>query len=298
MLIVVIWPLFALIVLGWALSRRGWPAPGFWSDAERLNYFVLFPALLIASLADAPVGDPALIRMGGAAVATILIATVALWAVRAVRPWPAARFGPALQGVIRFNTYLGLAIVAAVEGTPGLERAAVLLAVAVPLVNVLSIVALTGGGRGPMALIRPMATNPLILACLIGLALAVTGAGLPWGIGRFLSLVGQASLPLGLICVGAALRPDTLRGDLVALSGVSALRLVVMPALAAAVGAIFGLPSTEAMVLIVFAAIPTAATAYVLTRQLNGDADLMAGLVTLQTLAAVATIPAMLAILT
>nr|WP_249200354.1 AEC family transporter [Thetidibacter halocola] len=294
-----IWPLFALICLGYALARAGFPDPGFWPAAERINYFILFPALLVASLVSAPVRDPAILKLGGAAVATILLAAAALALWRFVVPSPAARFGPTVQGVIRFNTYLGLAITGSLAGPEGLGLAAVLLAVAVPLVNVMSIIALTeagSAGRG-RALVRAILRNPLILACIVGLGLALTGIGLPFGADRLLGLLAQASLPLGLLCVGAALRPDAARQDLPALAGIGAMRLLAMPALAALVGAGFGLAGTEALVLVIFAAIPTAPTAYVLTRQLGGDGTLMAGLVTAQTLAAVATIPAMLAAL-
>ncbi len=294
-----IWPLFAMICLGFVLARKEFPDPGFWAGAERFNYFLLFPALLVTSLVDAPVRDPAIQRLGGAAVVTILIAWVAMGMARRVFPAPAARFGPALQGAVRFNTYLGLAITASLAGGAGVARAAVYLAIAVPLVNVLSILALTesGAARHPLTLAKTMLRNPLILACLLGLALALTGLGLPFGIGRFLELVAQASLPLGLLCVGAALQPAALRQEAGALAGNVVLRLCGMPVLAALVALGFGLDGTEALVLIVFSAIPTAPTAYVLTRQLGGDGTFMAGLVTAQTLAAVATIPVMLLLL-
>lgn len=81
------------------------------------------------------------------------------------------------------------------------------------------------------------------------------------------------------------------------LAGVGALRVLAMPVLAALVGRLFGLSGVEAMVLVIFSAIPTAPTAYVLTRQLNGDGTFMAGLVTLQTLVAVVTIPLVLMLL-
>ena len=296
MILLTIWPLFALICTGHVMARFAFPAPGFWPAAERLNYFVLFPALLLSSLVDAPVRDPAILRLGGAAVVVILLACAAMALVRRVRPAPAARFGPAVQGMVRFNTYLGLAILVALVGQPGVERAAVYLALAVPLVNVLSILALTEGGeaRAPARLARTILRNPLILACLAGLALALTGVGLPFGIGRFMELIAQGSLPLGLLCVGAALQLDAARRDMTALAAVSALRLLAMPVLAAAVGWAFGLGQVEALVLVVFSAIPTAPTAYVLTRQLGGDGTFMAGLVTAQTLAAVATIPLVL----
>lgn len=298
MLFLTIWPVFALICLGFALRRMSFPEPGFWPAAEHINYVLLFPALLVSTLADAPMRDPDLLRLGGAVLLTICIAAALMALVRRVRPVPARRFGPALQGVVRFNTYLGLAIVASLAGGPGLERAAVLLAVAVPLVNLLSIMALTERGttRGYGALVRRVVTNPLILACLAGIAIALAGSGLPFGTGRFLGLIAQASLPLGLLCVGAALRPAALRHQVAALATIGAVRLLAMPALALFVAQVFGLGGVATLVLVVFAAIPTAPTAYVLTRQLGGDGELMAGLVTAQTVASVVTIPLVLAL--
>lgn len=296
MLFFTIWPIFALICVGFVLARGGFPSADFWPAAERINYYVLFPALLVASLAKAPVRDPEVARLGGAAVATILLAAIALSLARRARPMPAARFGPLLQGVIRFNTYLGLAILATLGGSEGVERAAVYLAVAVPLGNILSILALTDGNatRAPLTLLSTILRNPLILACLAGLAIALSGVGLPFGTGSFLALLGQGSLPLGLLCVGAALEPAAVRGDMKALAGTNALRLLVMPALGAVIAWAFGLGGVEALTLVVFSAVPTAATSYVLTRQMRGDGPFMAGIVTSQTLASVATIPLVL----
>ncbi|PZX09961.1 hypothetical protein LX81_04343 [Palleronia aestuarii] len=295
-----IWPIFALIWLGFGLARWRIPSAEFWPAAERLNYFVLFPALLVSSLADAPVRDPEVLRLGGAAVATIMIASLALGLLRRVRPMPARRYGPVVQGVIRFNTYLALSLIATFVGPEGLEKAALYLALAVPLVNLLSILALSdaGASRAPRALIRTVLTNPLILACLAGFALAMTNVGLPLGLDRLAALLGQGSLPLGLLCIGAALRPRSLRADAPALIATSAARLVLMPLLGVAVAHMFGLTGTEAFIIIVFCCVPTAPTAYVLTQQMKGDGQLMAGIVTLQTMAAAASIPIMLAILT
>lgn len=295
-MLMTIWPIFALILLGFALARRGFPAPEFWPAAERINYFLLFPALLVSSLAHAPVDDPGLARLGAAAVATILIAAITLWLLRRVRPMPAARFGPVLQGVVRFNTYLGLAVLTSVQG---LERAAIYLAIAVPLVNILSILALSEGraGRNPLGVLRMVAGNPLILACVAGFALALSGVGLPWGSDGFLRLIGQGSLPLGLLCIGAALHPASLRQDMAGLFATGALRLLAMPALALAVARLFGLSDGEALVLVVFSAVPTAPSAYVLTRQLGGDGAFMAGIVTAQTIASALTIPLVLLVL-
>ena len=146
-------------------------------------------------------------------------------------------------------------------------------------------------------MLRTIARNPLILACLVGIVLALTGWGLPFGTGRFLELIAQASLPLGLFCVGAALQPTTLHRDGLTLAATGALRLLLMPLLAALIARAFGLSGIEALVLVVFSAIPTAPSSYVLTQQMNGDGKLMAGIVTSQTIAAIATIALILWIL-
>ena len=278
------------------MVRSGFPAPAFWPAAERMNYFVMFPALLFLSLANAPIGDPEMLRLGGAAIATILIATLFLTGMRRLAPMPAARFGPLLQGIIRFNTYLGFAVVTSIAGPEGVARAAVYLAVAVPLVNVLSIVALTDGASGRQfpILLRAILRNPLILACLAGIAVAISGIGLPFGTDAFLGLLAKASLPLGLLCVGAALQPAMLRQDMPALIRNGALRLFCMPALAFAVAFLFGLEGLEALILVTFSAVPAAPTAYILTRQLGGDGSLMAGIITGQTLVAVLSLPLVL----
>lgn len=296
MIFMTIWPIFAIICLGYALKKFGFPEPGFWPAAERANYFLLFPALLASNLADAPVRDPSLLKLGGAIAVLILAATAVLVLQRRFRPEPASRFGPRLQGIVRFNVYLMLATVASVMPDGGLERAAIILAVAVPLVNVLSVMALTDGTdrKGPLDLLKPIIRNPLILACLFGISLALVGSGLPYGTGRFLDLLAQASLPLGLLCVGAALRPDAIMKDVRAFAELSVARLLLMPCAAAAVAYLFGLGASEASVLVVFASVPTAPTAYVLTRQLGGDGPFMAGVITSQTMVSVLTIPLIL----
>lgn len=293
-----IWPLFALIIAGHLMRRWQFPSESFWPGAERLNYFILFPALLIASLAKAPLTDPAIPRLALAVFSALGIGWVVLLLLRRLFKWPAARFGVHTQAQLRFNTYLGLAIVGNLFGTEGLGIAAVLLALMVPAVNVLSVWALTAErGLSPRTLLLPIAKNPLILGCVIGALINLSGIGLPGGSDRLVSLMAASSLPLGLLCVGAALQPRELSAQLGPLVGNSIVRLLLMPLLAWAVTRYLGLPSMESAVVVVFFAIPAATASYVLTRQLGGDAQLMAGVLTLQTLLAIASLPLILGLL-
>lgn len=292
-----LWPLFALIIAGYLLQKRRFPGEGFWPGAERINYFILFPALLFGNLIHAPLDSPALLPLGGAALTTLLLGYGLLLLGRRRYRWPARRFGVLVQGSLRFNTYLGLAIISALYGSDGLARAAIVLALLVPTVNMLSVWSLTAEqGVSAATLLRPMLRNPLILACLAGILCNLSGLAPDAGSQQLLKLLAAASLPLGLLCVGAALNPRELSGEVPALAGNTLFRLTLMPVLAAALAGLFGLPALEALVVILFFALPTAPTAYVLTRQLQGDSHLMAGLITLQTLVSAASLSVVLGV--
>ncbi|MEM8010483.1 AEC family transporter, partial [Morganella morganii subsp. sibonii] len=270
-ILMTLWPLFALILLGCILKRRPVFDAGFWNGAEKLNYYILFPALLINSLAVAPLDNPQLPKLAAALVIMLGLATAAFAVVRRFRGIPTAEFGVLLQGAIRFNTYLGLSIVNDFYGPSGMAVAAVILAVLVPLCNIISVVALSESKQLSLRrLLLPVLTNPLIISCIIGMLLNVSGIGLPYNTGQFARLLAGASLPLGLLCVGAALQIATIRYSALKISLNSVVRLCIMPLLAIAVAAVTGLTQLEYQLFVIFFAIPTAPTAYILSRQLGG----------------------------
>lgn len=284
-ILVSLWPLFVLILAGYGMRHFGFPGEGFWPGAERFNYYVLFPALLFNSLSIAPFDHPALPRLLAAVMLVLFVATTGLLAARRLRNWPASRFGVLLQGMLRFNTYLGLAAVSGLYGKQGVLFAAVILAVIVPTVNVLSVLALSADNtKSARSILIPVVKNPLIVACAAGAAVNLAGLEFKWGSERLLTMLANISLPLGLLSVGAALKLDELRGQIGTLVGNSIARLLLMPALAFTLAGVLALPTIEAAILVLFFALPTAPTAYILARQLGGDSHLMAGLITFQTM--------------
>lgn len=212
--------------------------------------------------------------------------------------WSAGRFGAIVQGNIRFNTYLGLAIVADLFGVEGLGIAALILATLVPLSNVTSVLCLTAGQNVTFRqLIFPIIKNPLIISCVIGIVINLSGIGLPFGSDQFLKLLAATSLPLGLICIGAALHLSTLKAESKMISINTVTRLLIVPIIAYSVANFLGLSSLVMMLLVIFFSIPTAPTSYILTRQLGGDSELMAGIITSQTMLAAITLPIVLSFL-
>ncbi|MEQ4921988.1 AEC family transporter [Proteus hauseri] len=293
-----LWPLFALIALGAILRRNKTFEPAFWVGAEKLNYFLLFPALLINSLAKAPLNDPQLFHLAGAIFSVVITITILCLLLKKFTGWTAGRFGAIVQGNIRFNTYLGLAIVADLFGTSGLGIAALILAILVPLSNVTSVLCLTAGQNVTLRqLVLPIIKNPLIISCVIGIVINLTGIGLPFGSDQFLKLLAATSLPLGLICIGAALHISTLKAESRMISVNTISRLTVVPIIAYTIASVLGLSSSVTVLMVIFFSIPTAPTSYILTRQLNGDSELMAGIITSQTMFAAITLPIVLGFL-
>ncbi|WP_286789009.1 MULTISPECIES: AEC family transporter [unclassified Pseudomonas] len=297
-ILLALWPLFALIVAGYWMRQKGFPGDAFWPAADRLNYFILFPSLLFNNLATAPLDDPALAHLALAAMTGLGALWIALLLARRFYHWPAERFGVIAQGTLRFNTYLGLATVGSLLGKSGLGQAALLLALMVPTVNVMSVWALKAERGARLGeLLLPVLRNPLILACAAGALVNLLGWGLPFGTDRLLGLLAATSLPLGLFCVGAALKLQQIAGEWRAIGTMTLFRLLACPLLAGLIAYLLGLPPHERLLLVLFFSLPTAPTAYALTRQLGGDSALMAGVITLQTLVAAFTLPLVISLL-
>ncbi len=199
------------------------------------------------------------------------------------------------------NTYVGLALATGLYGAAGLTLAAVAIAVLVPTVNLVSVVTLgryaTARPLGISALPRLLLGNPLILACALGIALNASGIGLPGAIGEGVALAAQAALPLGLMCVGAGLDLAAVREARPLVIAACGFKLIALPLLAAFACSMFRVEGLTATIAILFAALPGAPASYVLARQLGGDAPLMAAILSAQLLAAILTLPAMLALL-
>jgi len=293
-------PVFLLILLGALLRRIDFPGAPFWPGIERLTYYIAFPALLVHRLALADFSNADFASLALVSCLALFLTSALMWL---LRPW-ISRNGPdftsVFQGGIRFNTYIGLAVASSLHGDAGLVMAAIAASLMIPLVNVLCVVnfAVVHAGRRPepRRLLHGVLTNPLILACLAGIALNLTGAGLPGWSGEVLARLGAAALPLGLLAVGVALSPGTVRDDWPAIAVSSLLKFGVLPGLMLALSLLWQLEPLTRQVLVLLACLPTATSAYILARQLGGNAVMMASIISTQSLLAFLAMPLWLAI--
>lgn len=293
-------PVFLIIVLGYTLKRTPLFDEKAWSGFENLCYFVLFPVLLVKTLATAQLGSAEVLRFS----LTLLFAIFTMSGLllllfpllrRSLRITPAA-FTSLFQGATRWHGFIALSIVGLLYGDEGVTYMAITMAVIIPPLNIInvSILARFSHEKGDLRnVIRKIAYNPFIIACFIGATLNLSGVGLPEPVYSVFDILGGGALGLGLLTVGAGLQLGLILSQrgLVVLG--TALRLLGMPLLMFTGAWLFGVDGTGLTVAVIAGAVPTASSSYVLARQMGGDAPLMANLITAQVLAAAATLPVM-----
>lgn len=296
-------PVFLLIAMGFLLKRTLLKHEGQWQGLEQIVYFVLFPALLIQTTARADLAAVPVLGVGGALLLAVLFVAALCLALRPLLTntlgVTGASFTSIFQGACRWQTYVALAVAANLYGALGLTLASVAMVAMIPILNVMSVWVLAHYAS-PQKLswngvLLALLKNPFIWGCAIGLALNLLGVPFTGVVYDFTDALGRSSLAIGLMCVGAGLRLEgVIKAKLPAWIAV-ALKLIVLPVTAISLGRAFGLSGTDLAVVACCASVPTASGAYVLARQMGGDAPLIAEILTLQTILAAITMPLFIA---
>lgn len=287
-------PVVLLILLGGILKHRHFLGEGFWPQAERLSYYVLVPCLFFHGLATARLDALPARALVTTLILSILAVAALLVALRPVLRVDGPTFTSIFQGGIRFNSYVGVTLAAGLFGAQGIALAALCSAAIVPTVNILCVLVFARHGAARLTgrgIVRQLVTNPLVLSAFAGIGFQGLGFGLPAGIEPALRALGAASLPLGLLCVGAALEFGSGRGWIAPVVTASAIKFLVLPVTTVLVATLMGLTGPALVTALLFQALPTASSAYILARQLGGDAPLMAGITATQTLFALIALP-------
>lgn len=282
-------PVFALILMGYGLRRGGIPSIEFWNLNDKLVYWVLMPALFFAKISGADLsgglGQYALILYAG-----FFTAIACGWALG--RRFAAPVATSILQGSARFNTFIALAIAQALYGAPGLQVAVLGSALLVPVVNVTVVTLMTrqlGGGNA--AVVAGLAKNPLILSIGAGVAFNLAGWGEVPVLHEIARILGNAALPIMLLCVGANLKIRGLSGSRATIALATVGKIAVFPVATLLAIVLLAPDPLTARVAVIFAALPTGVASYTLARQMGGDAPLMAAIITIQTLLSFLTLP-------
>lgn len=308
-IVAILAPIFLLIAMGYLLRARGFADNAFFWHSNRLVYWVGLPCLLFDETARSALPGGSTLRIAAVLLGTMALGIVAGYlGARFLRVKAGSR-GAFVQIAYRGNlAFVGLPVVLFwLEGRPGggdsgLAAVALLvLAPTIPAYNIAGVLILLGDGRAKAAagsrwrqLAVNVASNPLVLACLAGMAWSWSGVALPGVVHRTMALLGATALPLALLGVGASLDREAVHGQLRPALGATLLKTVAAPALGAWLCRLGGLSPEETVICMLYLATPVAVASLVMAQNLGSDHKLTAAGIVLSTLLA---LPAMATVL-
>jgi predicted permease len=287
-------PVFLIIICGYVLKKSKFPGNDFWPGAERIVY-----ALLFSSSAGASWDSYSVSSMVWAILAALFIMCGLLLILRPKLSKKDASFTSVFQGSIRFTSYIGFAAVFSLFGDEGLYLTAIFITVMIPMVNILCIMVLVryGGQKGGWHWIfTTVIKNPLVIACLAGMALNLLGLKLPEMVENFTTILGKGSLPLGLLAVGASLQFNAIKKTIPEIVYACLLKLLLLPTLMWLSCLLIGVDNLSTSVAVLFAALPGSPLSYILAKQLGGDTRLMSSIIAVQTGISMITLPIVIAL--
>lgn len=299
-------PVFALIGIGWVSLHRGWMEPAGVRGLTNFAYFASMPALLFDSIAGAP--PLHLVHVAGSflvgAVALFFLAMLAARAALRMQLAPAGMF--ALTGVYGNTVMMGVPVIQAAYGREGVANLLAVVAFhSAVLLPLASVVIETGQGVRPgiaqtlRSVGRGLFSNPVVLSVMAAMVFRATALPVPAPLHAFLQLLGGAAAPVSLFCLGASLpRPATLGGHLAGnragLVGAVVLKLAIMPAVVGLIAHAVGVRGVAFATVVLAAAMPTGANAFLLARRTGTMAENTAGEVLVSTILSVVTLTLLL----
>jgi malonate transporter and related proteins len=300
-------PVFIVIVIGAVLRRTNLMGEAHWAGVDHVCYFVLFPAIIFKEIAAADFSQIPVWQMA----ASMVLALTVMFALLLLLRVPlsnmlginGAQFSSLFQGATRWHTFVAFAIVPLFFGDNALALAAVSAATMTPLLNVVCVIVLSlyanNGGERPSAgkLALVVLRNPFFFSSMGGVLFQLSGLTLPTIGIQVLDMIGRGALGLALLTVGAGLHFGEAAAAKTTVALATALKLLLMPVLMVLALKLFGVSGTPAAVAMLCSAVPTGSGAYVLARQMGGDAPLVANILTFQVICAAVTIPLVLTFL-
>ncbi|MBT4890391.1 MAG: AEC family transporter, partial [Rhodospirillales bacterium] len=207
-----------------------------------------------------------------------------------------------IQGGARHNAFIAIAIIERLYGGDGLTLALLASAALIPTTNLMVVstmsIMLQDNREGSLFLnlVKDLSRNPLLLSVGLGIAFNLLGVGKIPVIHDMTQLLGQAALPIVLLCVGANLRIKVMKMSALPFIISAVGKFLFFPAGVFVVLTAFNITGEAWAVAMIYSMVPTASAGYTLARQMGGDAPLMASIVTLHTLFGMLLMPVVIAL--
>jgi len=293
-------PIFLITLLGSIIKSKWLTSEEFWRGIEKLSYFVLFPAMLFNYVSTADLSVASIIKLVVALIISTILVSLGLIIYQKKYKIDKVQFTSIFQGSIRYNSYIFFGVSSPLLGPSGLSIVAVISSYMIIFTNILSVMifayyipnkSVTNTIRTSFVLMMKLIVrNPLIIASIVGFIFNYLNLELHLGLKKTLDSLSNAALAIGMLNVGAGLN-FTIRQELLHnVMFTSFVKLVAFPLVSVVVLWLMSIDGLDRSVGILYSCLPCASTAYVLSRQLDGDPDSMASIITFTTFFSVVTI--------
>ncbi|AFC71346.1 AEC family transporter [Rickettsia australis] len=293
-------PIFLITLLGSIIKNKWLISEEFWRGIEKLSYFVLFPAMLFNYVSTADLSVASIIKLVVALIISTILVSIGLIIYQKKYNIDKVQFTSIFQGSIRYSSYTFFGVSSPLLGPSGLSIVAVISSYMIIFTNILSVMifayyipnkSVTNTIRTSFVLMMKLIVrNPLIIASVVGFIFNYSNLELHLGLKKTLDSLSNAALAIGMLNVGAGLN-FTIRQELLHnVVFTSFIKLVAFPLVSVIVLWLMSIEGIDRSVGILYSCLPCASTAYVLSRQLDGDPDSMASIITFTTFFSVVTI--------
>jgi predicted permease len=297
-------PVFLLIILGNFLRRIKVPDVSFWEINDKLCYWVLIPALLFHYISQINLSSEMLYSYSIIIYVGFFIAILTVLILGKLLGYPPERWTSILQGAVRQNAFIALAITGSLFGDEGLKIASIFMLIYVPSINIIIVTTMVmnfgqskknASNNEFKTVFVELSKNPFILAMITGLIFSIIQSEKLKVIIDTSGLLGSAALPIMLLTIGAKIKVRDLALTITPIIISNFLKLLALPLIAFFVANYLGLSEIEVVVAVIFAAVPTAVSSHTLARQFGADDQLMTSIITTQVILSFITIPILLA---
>ncbi|MDR1605366.1 MAG: AEC family transporter [Gracilibacteraceae bacterium] len=283
-------PLFLLMAAGFVLYRYGFMDDAFLLKANSLCFNFFLPVLIFVNIYHAESRSLANPRLLFFAVACLVALFFLLCLIIPLLEKDPPKRGVMIQGIFRSNFILmGVPIVTFVFPQEGPGVVSILVAVIIPMYNLLAVCALeffSSRRISLLLLLKGIATNPLFAASLVSIVIVLNGLPVPLILDKTLTDIAAMAMPLALIALGGSFRFSRVGQNWKQLALCVPAKLVVTPLVIIALAVLAGFRGAELLALTVMYAAPVAVSSYQMALQAEADADLAAQIVVFSTGAA------------
>lgn len=289
-------PIFSIVIIGWLIRLKGFVPPEFLGPANRLVFYIAIPAMIFRSVAKSSFKAQFNLTVLIITLFSVVAVFALAWIAGKITNRERKNLGTYVQSSIHGNLgYIGLAVAYYFMGQEGFVKAGIIGGFIMILQNLLAVTALVLYGKdvpcreNRLFFVQKIFGNPVILSAMAGILFSVTETPVPEVIGRILDILGDLALPMALLVIGASLSFEVMRLSVFSVISTNFFKLIALPCVGFVLYRVYEISPADYLPGLILLASPTATIAYIMAKEMDGDADFAVAAISASTLISAVT---------